>query len=191
MENGHVTMGADSAGVGGYALTVRKDEKVFINGEFIICFTSSFRMGNLLRYSFKPPERKTTLSLAGKITKWFDKVEGSNKAKEQTDEEFMNTSFVDSIRNCFKAGGFGTGAGETGGTFIVGYHGKLYEIMSDFQVGIPAANYCAIGCGQDLCLGSLYSTEGKGTPEERIKTALQAAEQYSAGVRGPFVIKSL
>ena len=36
--------------------TVEKDEKVFQNGDFLISFTSSFRMGQLLRYAFEPPE---------------------------------------------------------------------------------------------------------------------------------------
>ena len=193
IENGKLYMGGDSAGVGGYALTVRKDEKVFINGEFIIGGTTSFRMLNLLRYSFKPPEKKAT-SPVGKAKKWFGRAEswmnGSEKAKEQTDEEFMSTCFIDAIRACFKAGGFGSGDGSTGGNFIVGCRGRLYIIDNDFQVGIPANDFAAVGCGQDLCLGSLYST-GSMPAEQRIAMALKAAEQFSAGVRGPFVIRSL
>ena len=34
VHGGKVYMGGDSAGVGGYCLTVRADEKVFRNGEF-------------------------------------------------------------------------------------------------------------------------------------------------------------
>lgn len=53
---GRVYMGGDSAGVSGLDLTVRKDQKVFRNGEFAIGFTSSFRMGQILQYVFFPPE---------------------------------------------------------------------------------------------------------------------------------------
>ena len=168
VENGKIYMGGDSAGVSGLRLTVRKDEKVFINSDFIIGFTTSFRMGSLLRYSFNPPE----------------------KPRDFTDEEFMNTKFVDAIRECFKAGGFATSdaGAEVGGQFIVGYNKRLYTIDSDYQVGMPADPFCAAGCGIDLCLGSMCSTKGK-PPRDRICTALSAAERFSAGVRGPFVVK--
>ena len=41
-----VWMGGDSAGVSGLDITVRADAKVFRNGDFLIGFTSSFRMGH-------------------------------------------------------------------------------------------------------------------------------------------------
>ena len=53
-----VTIGGDSAGVAGLDITIRKDEKVFKVDNFIIGCTSSFRMIQLLRFSFKPPEIK-------------------------------------------------------------------------------------------------------------------------------------
>ena len=55
VHEGVVYIGGDSAGVAGLSLTVRADEKVFQNGEFLMGFTTSFRMGQLLRYSLKPP----------------------------------------------------------------------------------------------------------------------------------------
>lgn len=41
-----VVMGADSAGVAGYDLRIRRDVKVFHAGPFLIGYTSSFRMGS-------------------------------------------------------------------------------------------------------------------------------------------------
>jgi hypothetical protein len=167
-----IWMGGDSAGVctSSLSLVVRKDPKVFVKGKFIMGFTSSFRMGNLLQYSFKIPEHPLTM----------------------TDEAYMNTVFVDAVRSCFKKGGYSsTDSGqETGGQFIVGHNKKIYIIGSDFQVGIPVDNYSACGCGSDLCLGSLYSTIGM-PPNKRIRMALQAAERFSGGVRRPFTIKSI
>src|ERR1035437_736808 len=50
-ENKKIIMGGDSAGVSGYDITKRKDTKVFIKDDkFIIGFTSSFRMGQILHY---------------------------------------------------------------------------------------------------------------------------------------------
>ena len=79
---------------------------------------------------------------------------------------------------------------DRGGVFLVGYRGNVYEIQSDFQVGVPADSFMACGCGIDLCLGSLYSTTDL-PPRERIKKALEAAERFNGAVRKPFVIKSL
>lgn len=169
-EKGKVWVGGDSAGVeSSYRLVLRKDEKVFINGDLIFGFTSSFRMGQLLRYSFKPPEHPAGIS----------------------NREFMHTVFINAVRECLKSGGYAKleSGQESGGTFIVGYKGSLYCVHSDFQVAEPRDNFACVGCGDELCLGSLCSTKGK--PEVRIRTALRIAERYSAGVRGPFVIKRL
>jgi len=163
-------MGADSAGVGGYYIERRADSKVFVNGEFIIGFTTSFRMGQLLRYGFCPPKP----------------TEGKDIF------EYMVTDFVDAVRNRLKSGGFAAtkDGEESGGTFLVGYRGRLFNVQNDYQVAEQFGDYAACGCGQDIALGSMFSTKGKPT-EERIRTALEAAEEYNAGVRGPFNILKL
>ena len=157
VDDGDVYIGGDSA-----------DEKVFGNGPFIMGFTSSFRMGQLLRYKFSAPDQTV----------------------HQGDMEYMVTSFIDAARQCFANNGFGDKDASTGGTFLVGFNGKLYTVESDFQVGIPAPGYDAVGCGADLALGAMYATQGL-PPEERINTALLAASTFSAGVAPPFTILRL
>ena len=170
MDKGKVIIGGDSAGVSGYDLTVRADEKVFVNGEFIFGFTSSFRMGQLLRYRFKPPFHRPDVSI----------------------DEYMATDFVDSIRKCLKDGGFAKveNGEESGGTFLVGYRGQLFRIDSDYQVGKPLNGFDAVGCGELIARGALYATIDR-PPNERLRIALEAAEEFSAGVRRPFVIKEI
>lgn len=164
--DGKVYIGADSAGVGGWALTVRSDSKIFRSGEFIMGFTSSFRMGQLLRYKLSVAEQPSKMPV----------------------DEFMCTWFIDAVRTCLKDGGYASfkDGTESGGTFLVGYRGLLYYVGDDFQVGRSACGFNAVGCGNELALGSLYSTTGK--PKRRIRTALAAAEAFSAGVRGPFAV---
>jgi ATP-dependent protease HslVU (ClpYQ) peptidase subunit len=163
-----VYIGGDSAGVAGLSITIRADEKVFGNGPFIMGFTTSFRMGQLLRYKLAPPAQTV----------------------HQGDMEYMVTSFIDSCRQCFAGNGFGDKDASVGGNFLVGYKGKLYNIEGDYQVGIPKLNYDAVGCGSDLALGALFATEGL-SPEERINAALAAASTFSAGVAPPFTILKL
>jgi ATP-dependent protease HslVU (ClpYQ) peptidase subunit len=165
IDNGNVYIGGDSAGVSGLSVTIRADEKVFQNGPFIFGFTSSFRMGQLLRYKFDPPAQTVN----------------------QGDMEYMVTSFIDAVRQCFAANGFGDKDATRGGTFLAGYKGKLYNIDSDFQVGIPSDNFDAVGCGAELALGAMFATENM-KPEDRITTALGAASYFSGGVAPPFRI---
>lgn len=167
---GSVTIGGDSAGVSGYSITVRDDTKVFRNGPYLMGFTSSFRMGQLLHHAFAPPP----------------------PTNERTLDRFMVTAFVDSVRECLRDGGFLTTKNEAieGGTFLVGVRGSLFVIESDFQVGRNTDGYAAIGCGQDIALGSLHTSAAL-PPKKRVKLALQAAAHHSAGVAAPFTIRAI
>lgn len=169
IDDSKIWMGGDSAGVGGYDLQVRKDEKVFRNGDFLMGFTTSFRMGQLLRYALKPP-----------------------KCHPDTDVyEFMVTDFIDTVRQCLKDGGYAKKENEVeeGGTFLVGVAGRLFVVDEDYQVGEMRVPFAAVGCGRAYALGSMKATEGQ-PAKERIRQALEAAEEFSAGVRGPFTILS-
>jgi ATP-dependent protease HslVU (ClpYQ) peptidase subunit len=166
VHEGTVYLGGDSAGVAGWSLTVRADAKVFANGPYILGFTTSFRMGQLLRYAFEPP-----------------KPEGEDLAR------FMATTFVDTVRETLKTGGWlrRDSEREDGGTFLVGVEGRLFEVHDDFQVGEPADGYTAVGCGHEIAVGALYATaRSRMAPQRRVRLALEAAERFSAGVRGPF-----
>ncbi len=163
-------MAGDSAGVSGWDLDVRADPKVFITGPFIMGFTTSFRMGQLLEFSLDVPEQ----------------------GSKESDYKFMVTTFIDACRECFKEGGFtaSKSSPEQGGEFLVGYRGKLYYIAGDFQVGIVKSKFDAVGCGSSYAKGCLHGTESLDlTPRQRLTAALKAAERFSAGVRGPYTYR--
>lgn len=172
VHDGAVWIGGDSAGVDGrYGLVVRNDRKVFRAGEFIMGFTTSFRMGQLLQFGFSPP-----------------------KPREDVDVfEYMVTEFVDSARSRMKSGGFARSkdSADQGGTFLVGYRGRLFHVADDFQVGESSHGFDACGCGDLIALGSLLSTREWTDPQARLRQALEAAQHFSAGVRGPFVFEQL
>lgn len=167
-----VIMGADSASSNGSNIFIRKDKKIFKNGEFVIGCTSSFRMIQLLRFSFKPPE-----------------------IKNKDIYEYMCTDFIDTIRECFKNGGFlqkNTDGDDKGGMFLVAYKNRLFKIEADFQVAENLNGIDSCGCGQDFALGALYSclNDASISTEEKINKALQAAEFLSIGVSRPFIIET-
>ena len=170
VDNGNVYIGGDSAGVAGLNLTVRADEKVFRNGPFLMGFTSSFRMGQLLRYAFKPPLHDPEMDV----------------------DRYMATVFIDAVRQCLKDGGYAkkTNEEESGGNFLVGYQGQLFEIDDDYQVAKPLDGYVAVGCGAQIARGAMFASEER-QPETRVLMALDAAERFSAGVRRPFLLMTL
>jgi hypothetical protein len=171
-DTGRVWIGGDSAGIAGFSRVVRADTKVFRRGPYVFGFAGSFRVGQLLHHVLEapiPPERTRHL------------------------DAFMVGPFVDAVRECLKAGGTNEVHREVesvGATFLVGIRGHLYCIEGDYQVGIPRCGYEAIGCGDDLVRGSLFST-GHLAPRRRLTIALTAAATFSAGVCAPFVIRSV
>lgn len=167
VEGDEVWIGGDSSGVSGWDMSIRADQKVWEKPAFAFGFAGSFRMGQLLRYSLNIPRRHPDDDLY----------------------EFMVKDFVDAVRDCLKHGGWATKESEQerGGQFLVGHAGRLFRIEGDYQVGENVLPFDAIGCGEPYALASLWTTDGMGA-EERVRTALECAETFSAGVSGPFEI---
>ncbi len=170
VEGDTVWMGGDSAGVAGLSLSGRDDQKVFRNGPMVFGFTTSFRMGQLLRYALTVPDHDPRVDI----------------------DKYMATTFIDAVRACLKDHGWASkrNDSEEGGCFLVGYKGRLFRIDDDYQVGVPADGFDAVGCGHDIAKGALYATPEM-SGRARLVLALSAAERHSAGVRGPFHVESL
>lgn len=170
-ENDVVIMGADSAGVAGSLIMARKDTKLFKNGDFVIGCTSSFRMIQLLRFSFKPPV-----------------------INDKDIYEYMCTDFINEVRKCFTDGGYiqkQKDGDEKGGTFLVAYKNRLFQIDEDFQVGENIDGFASVGCGVEYALGAIYSTDmNEVSPEKIVLRALKAAEHFSTGVCRPFIFET-
>lgn len=164
--DGQVTIGGDSAGVAGYAITQRSDTKVWTRDGWVYGFTTSFRMGQILRYRFNPPPVQT-----------WDL------------DAHMATHFVDAVRAALRSNGWARADNgrDEGGQFLVGTLGRLYIVDSDFQIGRALDGYDAVGCGSDLALGALHATPGQ-PPAARITAALDAAAHHNAGVSAPFTL---
>jgi ATP-dependent protease HslVU (ClpYQ) peptidase subunit len=160
-KNKNVLIGGDSAAIANYNIGIRKDKKVFRVGEFIIGCSGSFRMIQLLAYSFVPPD----------ITKDI--------------YEYMCTDFITSIRECFKDGGYlqkYIDGGDRGGTFLVGYKNRLFTIDEDFQVAEHLKGVDACGDGAPYALGVIHCLYNTSIPaKEKVLKALKAAEFFFSG----------
>ncbi len=166
---GNVYIGGDSAAAGGWDINEIAFKKVFRNGDFLIGYTTSFRMGQLLEYELSVP-----------------------KQDEVDDMRYMVTKFVPAVRELFKNAGFTKTENnrEEGGLFLVGYKGKVYRVDDNFQVIQYQGGEYAVGCGYAYALGSL-ETNKFNSPESRILKALEISAFFSNGVRGPFYVVKL
>lgn len=169
--NGKVYIGGDSAGIedDGLEICGRADEKVFVVEDFVFGFSGSFRVGQLIRYAFIPPEH----------------------SQKKPDMAYMVTDFVDALKNMQREKGTLVKENDEETStcpFLVGYRGKLYCVEADFNVGVTYDGYAAVGCGSQVALGALHALKhSKSTdPQKKIKSALEAAAEYNAGVRPPF-----
>lgn len=169
-ENKKVYIGGDSASVAGNMTNITCLKKVFRVGEFLIGYTHSFRIGQLLQYQLQPPEHKEVIS----------------------DLAYLSVDFVNTLRELFREHGVLEVVNniESGSNFLVGYRGNLYNISYDFQVNQPLEGYDSVGSGMNVALGSLFSTT-TGKPKKRIKKALKAASHHVTSVRPPFVVESI
>lgn len=170
IHDGRVYMGADSMSASGWDARTTKLKKVFrLKGKFLIGYTTSFRMGQLLEHRLE--------------------VAAQNG---EDDMAYMVTVFVEAVRSLLKDNGFSKvdNNKETGGQFLVGYNGRLYLVDSDFQVNEHADGFDACGCGQDYALAAMKALEDL-PPRERIKRALEIVASFSNGVQGPFYTKVL
>lgn len=175
-----VVVGGDSAGVGNKELRLRADLKVFLVGGYAIGFTTSFRMGQILRHEADLPKPPSSID-------------------PDDLERFLVKTFVPAIRESFAEHGFGktarvnlksevTEEGQAiGGLFLVGVAGQIFEIREDFQVARPVAPFSAVGHGAQIALGALHALQDQDLSlRERATRALEAAEAYSSVVRRPF-----
>lgn len=167
-KDGKVYMGADSLAGSTYSYSQAGGNKIFKNGPFIIGCTTSFRMIDLLHYSLKVETQSGSI----------------------TDEAFMRTVFINSVKTCFKDNHWlkANDGQHEGGNFLVGYNGFLYEVQSDFSVLNTPDWGQTVGSGEYEARGSLHTTRHHWDCRDRIIKALEAAEASNPFVRHPFTI---
>jgi ATP-dependent protease HslVU (ClpYQ) peptidase subunit len=169
-----VLIGADSAGSNGWTIADRLDRKIFRkNEEFIFGVCGSYRLIQLLKYKFSPPE-------IGRIGV----------------DRYMNTAFIDEIRKVLAANGFEKKTDEVCeipkySSFLVGLRNRLFNIGLDYQVGESLNGFDSVGSGMQMALGSLYSTGSMKDQKKRCILALKSAEHFCTSVRRPFHLLEL
>lgn len=176
-ENDCVWMGADSLGSNGYTKSVNTQHKVFHHDVFknvVMGSTTTFRHIDLLKYSE---------NLFPEIDFYKDK---------EIDHRYIVKTFIPNLITLFQSNIPSESETNRGANFLLGAKNKLFEIQSDYSVLVPDRGFAAVGCGQDVAIGSLISTtqyfKDSLSPVDHILYALRAASDYCCDVQGPFVI---
>lgn len=166
-----IYIGADSTASDGWRKSDLITPKVFIlQNKFLIGFTTSFRMGQVLQYDFTPPPHKRGSSV----------------------DKYMVSVFIKALRKCYLDSGFASknNEKERGGECLIGYKGHLFRIQDDYSVLETLHYYDAVGSGYLVALGSLYTsiTNSKKSNKQKILIALEAATKHIATVGEPYTI---
>jgi ATP-dependent protease HslVU (ClpYQ) peptidase subunit len=161
-----IFMGGDSAGGNAYGIQSRSDPKVFRSGGFVIGYTTSYRMGQILQHGFEfvTPEGDPDAYMFSLCNAVASKLTDLNYAK-------LENNVID------------------GGTFLIGWKNHLYAVYDNFQYARFRDNYAAIGSGEEYALGSLFSTQSIDDPIKRITIALDAATKFSSLVAKPYIFE--
>lgn len=178
-----ILFGADSESSSSYIRFTVQNPKVFIKSfsanqcEFVIGVSGSVRVGQILQFDFNPPLQ----------------------SENEPDLQYLVQTVIPHVRTILREGGINSIINEVetlpDSTILIGYRGNqkmgLYTIYRDFQVAAYTDEYAAIGRGDELALGSLFTTQDNDNYKERLELALSAAAKFSVGVSMPFNYFSL
>lgn len=164
LQNGKLYIGSD-----GIATTDDGEKrpiiatKVFTNKGYLMGYTGSIRTGQLVGPKhFNPPSNVYELP---DLIRQHILEKGSLIINGETQQH---------MHSC---------------NFLIGYQGRLFEILIDFQLNEIMGNFTAIGSGATYAMGSLFATKKWTSPENRILNALEAASEYDRSCGRPFMIE--
>lgn len=126
VRDGNVHMIGDKMASNGFTGQVTPQPKVFTNNGFIFGYTTSFRMGQLLQYSWNPPSR--TEGIEDDVYLYRDVVNSFVKLFKDNDYGCKNDSELET------------------GEFIFGWGGRLFRHQSNHSL-LEAEEYVCEGSG--------------------------------------------
>jgi ATP-dependent protease HslVU (ClpYQ) peptidase subunit len=150
---------------------------------------------------YRLPLAKMLVGVAGT---WRDsqiiRYHADMEMPEGDGEEVLVKYFVPALRETFKTHGSNVGGDGQAKPFdselLIGFRGCLYFIDAGYGVIPCGESYRTIGNGGVISLGAiaaieLLSNTDTVAPETRIRQALAIAEQFTSGVRSPFLVERL
>lgn len=139
----------------------RHDMKMFKNGRYLIGFTGSARTGQIFKPKYWEPPK--------------DIYEFPDAMREHAAE-----------KGCISVNNPDIGMDVMLSNFLIGFKGRIYEVLIDFQLVEPEENYSALGTGKTYALGALYVTRfSKTLPViDRLDIVMRAGIHFCDSVGG-------
>lgn len=162
---GKAYIGADSCGSDRHRYSPHIEPKVFQVGDFVIGCTTSFRMIDILKYSFNPPVFS---------------------GDTQDIHKYMTTTFVNSMRKSFVDNGFALESEKWDfGSMLIAYKDRLFVMEDDGHIW--ESEFHAVGSGMDYAIGCLYGLK-RNNPKTDLVKALECASNFICTVCAPYII---
>jgi len=173
-EGEELVMGADSGAshLPDYEMYTVSMPKVFRAGPWLVGFSGSYRLGQILKFSMPWPE-----------------------APKKLDYEFMVTEMTRALYDCL-SNQFDSGQPESAVNrqwqVLIGRLGKVFGVNYRYDVINISDPFTAIGSGRKFALGALHGLVDRQdlSLQERVERALLAAAKFVPGIGQPFVIES-
>lgn len=146
--------------------------KVASVGKYLIGAAGDVRAINILHYAFVPPAPKPNLK---------------GKALNQ----FITTTFIPSLRQCFELHGYAHKESDNT-EILIAVNGFIYSIDSDYSWATSTTNTYAIGSGSTYALGALQTMSTRNIPTVQIAKrnalkALRVAAKFDPFTGEPFI----
>ena len=125
-QDGKVILAGDKAGSNGFSGHLSKEPKVFTNGDFMIGYTTSFRMGQILNHLWTAPKRKV----------------------DQNTVKYLYVDVIPSIMECFDDHNFGDSKENKYGNFVMVYENEIYEVQGDMSMLQHDTDIVCVGSGE-------------------------------------------
>lgn len=162
-----VVMGADSCAGSGHRAAAVKTVKIAKVGEYLIGYTSSFRMGQILHHALS-----------------------TTKHNEKNDIlwHIVNVLIPELKSSLRSSGWLETNNGrDSGGEFILAHGNRIFVVQTDFSVLEYEEDFISVGCGEEWAVGALNALRKQKIEEkEKLQIALDTAQKFSSYVRAPF-----
>lgn len=159
----------DGLATDGHHAFYTKNAKVWVQGEMILGACGSPRFSQLVRYGFTIPEHPVGMDTM----------------------TYLVDVFIEALRERLTKGEWAKDKEDVAAALIIGYRGCLIDMDSELSFSEPVADFCSVGSGRDVALGSLGTTARfakrlKLTPQQRVEIALEEAATHCITVGGPF-----
>lgn len=171
--NGKVTMAVDSVAAGSEVTVIRKESKMYWNGQYLIGFVGSFRYGQVVKFTDLPEFPEELLS---------------PDADENKVEGFFVRQFIPVLQDAvYDANVDPEDLRESSLMVAVGPH--LFVIEPGFQIMSYVHDYAALGIAEQAALVALDVLGGaSGDINHKLSLVLTSIEKHSVYVKAPFCL---